>query len=120
VKREIRTQALPAEGFQNTAFSLADGTFVVPYMDGEFRWNDWNVDHIGDHGVSPEEAEYVVDSARPPYPQSVGGGKWLVRGQGPDGRYLQVIFVIEDDCYYVVHARGLNDKEKRQHRRRLR
>ena len=22
-----------------------------------FRWNEWNVDHIVEHGVSPEEAE---------------------------------------------------------------
>src|SRR2546421_628379 len=34
------------------------------------------------------------------------------------GIYLQVIFVIEDDCYYVVHARGLTENEKRQYRRR--
>jgi hypothetical protein len=89
-------------------------------MDDVYRWNDWNEDHIGRHGVLPDEAEYVVDSATPPYPQRMEGGKWLVRGKAPDGRYLQVVFVIEDDCYYVIHARGLTDKEKRQHRRRLR
>ena len=89
-------------------------------MNDVFRWNDWNHYHIGSHGILPEEAEHVVNHATPPYPEYVGAGKWLVRGQAPDGRYLQVIFVIEDDCYYVIHARGLTDKEKRQLRRRRR
>ena len=89
-------------------------------MNDAYRWNDWNEDHIGQHGVLPQEAEFVVDNAMPPYPESVGGGKWLVRGQAPDGRYIQVVFVIEEDCYYVLHARGLTDKEKRLLRRRRR
>jgi len=89
-------------------------------MNIDFRWNAWNEDHIGQHGVLPQEAEFIVDHAVPPFPENIGSGKWLVRGQAPDGRYIQVIFVIEDDCYYVIHARGLSDKEKRQMRRRLR
>ena len=89
-------------------------------MNEVFRWNEWNEDHIGRHGVLPEEAEYLVNNAMPPYPENVGYGKWLVRGQAPDGRYIQVVFVIEDDCYYVIHPRGLTDTEKRQLRRRRR
>ena len=89
-------------------------------MNDVFRWNEWNEDHIGKHGVLPEEAEYLVNNAKPPYPENIGRGKWLVRGQSPYGRFLQVLFVIEDDCYYVIHARGLNDREKRQLRRRRR
>lgn len=26
-----------------------------------FRWNDWNVAHIAKHGVTPAEAEAVVE-----------------------------------------------------------
>ena len=89
-------------------------------MDNVFRWNEWNWRHIATHGLMPEEAEYVVDRASRPYPEYIGDGKWLVRGQAADGRYMQVIFVIEEDCYYVIHARGLTDKEKRQFRRRRR
>lgn len=85
-----------------------------------FRWNDWNEDHIAAHGVLPEEAEYVVNHASAPYPEQIGGGKWRVRGQTWAGRFLQVIFVIEDDNYYVIHARGLSDREKRRLRRRRR
>ena len=34
----------------------------------EFRWNEWNLDHVSKHGVTPDEAEYVVRNARRPYP----------------------------------------------------
>jgi hypothetical protein len=73
-------------------------------MDDAYRWDDWNRDHVAAHGVLPEEAEYVVDHAKPPYPEQIGNGKWRVRGQSAHGRYMQVIFVIEQDCYYVIHA----------------
>ena len=85
----------------------------------EFRWNPWNEDHIAEHGVSPEEAELVVRTARRPYPQVAGDEKWLVRGRGLGGRYLQVIFILdEDDTVYVIHARPLTEREKRNFRKR--
>ena len=87
-------------------------------MNEAFRWNEWNEDHIATHGVLSDEAEFVVNNAAAPFPEYIGGGKWRVRGQAPGGRFLQIIFLIEEDCYYVIHARGLTDKEKRQLRRR--
>ena len=84
-----------------------------------FRWNDWNREHIAIHGVMAEEAELIVDQAEPPYPEQIGDDKWRVRGQTASGRYLQVIFVFDPDgTVYIIHARGLNDREKRQLRRR--
>jgi hypothetical protein len=32
----------------------------------EFRWNEWNIDHIAKHGVDVVEAAYVVSHARRP------------------------------------------------------
>jgi len=61
----------------------------------EFRWNRWNEEHIGRHGVLPEEAKAAIENARPPFP--------LAR---------------EDDTVYVIHARPLTEKEKRRLRRR--
>ena len=90
-------------------------------MSDGFRWNEWNVGHIGDHGVSPDEAEYVIDRAKPPYPEYVGDNKWRVRGQTATGRYLQVIYLFDPDgTLFVIHVRGLSEHEKRQWRRRLR
>jgi len=70
------------------------------------------------HGVYPAEAEIVVATARSPFPRSLGDGKYLVWGAGNGGRLLQVIFVIsDDDRIYVIHARMLNNAEKRRRNR---
>ena len=85
----------------------------------EFRWNDWNVEHIGEHGVSPEEAEWLVETARRPYPMARADDKWLVVGRGRGGRWLQVIYVFDpDDVVFVIHARPLTESEKRRVRKR--
>lgn len=87
----------------------------------QFRWNDWNRDHIAEHGVDPDEAELVVRRTRKPYPLHVGDDKLLVIGRGSGGRLLQVIFVLDkDETIFVIHARPLTDAEKRRHRRRTR
>lgn len=86
-----------------------------------FRWNDWNIDHIAKHGVSPEEAEAAVLSARRPFPRFLGD-RWLAVGRGIGGRWVQVIYLMDDDdeSAFVIHARPLTDKEKRRYRRQQR
>lgn len=87
----------------------------------DFRWNDWNIDHIGAHGIGPADAEYVVNHARPPYPERTRDNAFLVRGQTEDGAYIQVVYIIEgDDVAFVFHARELSENEKRRLRRRKR
>jgi uncharacterized DUF497 family protein len=86
----------------------------------EFRWNDWNEEHIARHGMTPEEAEYLVEHKRRPYPQMIGDGKWIVVGQTSAGVFAQVVFRLDDDrTVYVIHCRPLNDAEKRRFRRRM-
>ena len=48
----------------------------------EFRWNDWNIEHVAKHGVEPDEAELVVIQARAPYPVARSDDKYLVWGPG--------------------------------------
>ncbi|MGD2108351.1 MAG: hypothetical protein PVI86_03060 [Phycisphaerae bacterium] len=85
----------------------------------EFRWIEWNLDKVGEHGVKPEEAEYVVEQARHPYPQHREDDKFLVWGPTAAGRLLHVVFWIDDDdTVFVIHARPLTDKEKRHRRKR--
>jgi uncharacterized DUF497 family protein len=87
----------------------------------EFRWNEWNVEHISAHDITPGEAEFVVDNARRPFPQAQGQGKFLVAGQTADGSYIQVIYIFSPrDVVFVIHARPLNDSEKHKFRRRIR
>ena len=112
-----------------------------------FRWNTWNVEHIARRGVQPEEAEYVALHARAPYPEKRPDGKFRVWGRTRSGRYLQVVYVYDEDddadrngvaaiedldlvdlihvaegalVVYVLHARELEASEKSQYLKRLR
>ncbi len=84
------------------------------------KWNDWNIAHIAEHGVGPPEAEFVIEFAGPGFPKYVGDDRYLARGQTSAGHYLQVVFTYDklDGRIYVIHARPLTDREKRQFRRR--
>ena len=85
----------------------------------QFRWNEWNTEHVADHGVSPAEAESVVRQATAPFPLRREDDKWLVWGRGRGGRYLQVVYILDpDDTVYVIHARPLTPGEKKRLRRR--
>ncbi len=83
-----------------------------------FRWNEWNAEHIRRHGVHPDEAELAVRSARRPFPLRREDEKWLVWSRTLGGRLVQVVFVLDDDNrVFVIHARPLTDAEKRRFRR---
>jgi len=87
----------------------------------EFRWNEWNIGHTAEHGVTPEEVEYVVDRALAPYPKYQGDGRFLVRGQTDSGRWIQVVYIFSPaGVVYTIHARPLSEREKWQTRRRTR
>ena len=71
----------------------------------DFRWHDWNIQHIAKHNVSPEEAEYVVRHAKPPYPRRHKKGTWIAKGPTWESCLLQVVFYVdENDDIYVIHA----------------
>jgi uncharacterized DUF497 family protein len=108
-----------------------------------FAWDDTNREHIAKHGVTPTEAQYVVENATAPFPQGLGDGKRRVWGATLAGRMLQVIYVLKEqgDVPYesvdpmdweklqdvpdakiarVIHAMDLTFDMKRQLRRRRR
>ncbi len=85
----------------------------------EFRWNEWNEEHVARHGVEPEDAEEVVRGARPTFPVVQGGERYLVWCPAGGGRLLQVVFIIDpDDSVFVIHTRPLTEPEKKRYRRR--
>jgi hypothetical protein len=49
----------------------------------DFRWNEWNTEHVAEHGVEREAAEHDVEGAKAPYPRRIGEDKLLVWGPGP-------------------------------------
>jgi hypothetical protein len=57
----------------------------------EFLWTDESIEHIAEHGVSPEDFEYVFCN-----PSSQGysraSGLPAVWGYTPDGRYLMAVY----------------------------
>lgn len=59
----------------------------------DFVWNPTNIEHIAKHGISPRQAEYILENARAPYPQMIGNNRRLVFGRLPSGQYVQVIYV---------------------------
>ena len=78
-----------------------------------FRWNSWNVNHIAEHGVDPDDAEYIVTHAGRPYPQRTSTTKWLVRGALRSGRCMPVIYIFDpEDVVYVLHGRPLTERER--------
>lgn len=84
----------------------------------EFRWNEWNLEHVAAHGVRPEEAEHIVEGAARPFPMQPEKDKYLVWGRGDGGRLLQVIYLLDDDgTAYLIHSRELTRREKGRYRR---
>jgi len=60
----------------------------------------------------------VVEAATPPYPEARGDNKFRVVGRGTGGRFIQVIYVPDEDgAIYVIHARPLTENEKRRYRK---
>ena len=85
----------------------------------DFRWNQWNIEHLAEHSVDPDEAEEVVRTAKRPYPRRIGEDKLLVWGRGRGGRLLQIIFVMDEDgTAFVIHGRELTKREKGLRRRK--
>lgn len=61
----------------------------MPYFD--FLWTDEIVEHLSEHGVSPEDFAAIVCN-----PEDIGEshstGRPCCWGETPDGRYLMCIF----------------------------
>ncbi len=87
----------------------------------DFRWSEWNLEHLARHGLEPEAAEAAVLAPARGFPRRIGEDKWLVWGADEGGRPLQVVFVLDEDgSVFVIHGRALTDKEKHAYRRRRR
>jgi uncharacterized DUF497 family protein len=88
----------------------------------EFRWMGWNLEKIGKHGLGSDEVEYVANHARRPFPKPIGNDKWVVIGATVGGKWIEAIYVIDDDgtTLFVIHARPLTQRERHRHHRNRR
>jgi uncharacterized DUF497 family protein len=77
-------------------------------------WDEWNIDHIAEHGVEPFEAEEVGDHPR--YVER-WRDRYLAWGPTAEGRFLFVVYVNKPLGRYVISARDMEEGEKRRIRR---
>ena len=82
-------------------------------------WPEDRIDHIAEHGITPEEVEQAclghpfVRRAKPHGENPV----YYVLGQTNVGRYLFCVVIrFSDGTGYPVTARDMTDKEKRRYK----
>jgi uncharacterized DUF497 family protein len=79
-------------------------------------WDDWNIDHIARHGVTPEDVEEVLDSSF--FITKGRDNTFRVIGQTYGGRYLTVYLATRGGGgFYVVTARDASTSERNSFRR---
>jgi uncharacterized DUF497 family protein len=81
---------------------------------GDFRWNEWNLEHATKHGCSVTEIESVLRNMGHGFPRKVDDKKRLVIGRGQGGRVVRVIYVLDPDrTAYVIHAMPVTTRRRR-------
>jgi uncharacterized DUF497 family protein len=96
-------------------------TMVATLRVDVFDWDDGNIDHIANHGISPEEAEEAaLDRRRVGMTvyRSRDELRWGLIGATEEGRILAVILTNRFGLQRVVPARDANPAERRRYRRR--
>ena len=82
-------------------------------MGRPFRWIDWNLEHPTEHGCTIEEIESVVSNPGRGYPRQMGNAKLAVEGRGHGGRFIRVIYIIDDGEIFVIHSMPLTTRRRR-------
>jgi uncharacterized DUF497 family protein len=85
-----------------------------PVRIDELVWDEWNEEHIGRHGVQPEEVEDAVFDDGSVFLKTTREGqlRYLVLGLSEDGRYLFVVLEpLSGARAYVVTARDDRRRE---------
>ena len=74
----------------------------MPWYD--FQWTDDTIEHIGEHGLTIEDAEWVIENFEDE-DVSRSSGRPMRFAFLPDGRYVAVVFEwIDNVTVYVVTA----------------
>ncbi|MBI4309231.1 MAG: BrnT family toxin [Candidatus Omnitrophica bacterium] len=81
----------------------------------QFEWNEWNIEHIDRHNVTPQEVEEAC------FNQSVcrktREGLFLIYGQTDSGRYLLTVIRLKNrSTAYTITSRPMTEKEKHFYR----
>jgi uncharacterized DUF497 family protein len=85
-----------------------------------FDWDASNVDHVGRHGVAPEEVEDALLDLRRMGVATCGPGgerRWAYTGSTEVGRVLFVVTTRRRRRVRIVTAREATERERRWYRR---
>jgi uncharacterized DUF497 family protein len=86
-----------------------------------FDWDESNLDHLAEHGITGEEAEQaLLDPWRlsAPVYQVTGERRRGALGATAAGRLLFVVFTHRDGLIRVVTARDASARDRRRYRSR--
>jgi uncharacterized protein len=86
----------------------------------EFVWPQTQIDHVAEHGVTPEEFEEACFGKTMVRRMESKGNNpvYFIMGQTDAGRYLVCIVIrFPDGNAYPVSARPMDEKEKRRFRK---
>jgi len=82
-------------------------------------WNDWNIDHIARHKVTPDEVEEVCHGDTIQW--ETYAGRLMIIGMTIADRCLAVVLAPRGKgLYFPVTARPADHKEKRLYKERQR
>jgi uncharacterized DUF497 family protein len=85
---------------------------------GSFTWDEYAIDHIANHNVTPDEVEEVAFEGSP-YIRKGRGGRRYLYGKTIGGRYLFIVYVTTGrGKARVITARDMDDKERRHYLKR--
>lgn len=80
-------------------------------------WDEWNIDHISRHNITPDEVEQVCRGQH--LARRGRQGTYNVIGQTQTGRYLTIILAPRGYAsFYPVTARDADDKERRSFKKK--
>ena len=86
----------------------------------DFDWDDFNVDHIAEHRVSPTEAEDAIlapDRVQSQARSTARERRRGILGMTENGRILFVNYTVRRGTIQVVTAYEASERQMRQYRR---
>ena len=82
----------------------------------DFQWDEWNIEHIAKHDVTPQEVEEACYNQ--PICRKTKDGLYLVYGQTDTGRYLFIVVRYKyKGLIYVITARPMTENEQKYYRK---
>lgn len=84
----------------------------------EFEWDDYNIEHVAGHHISPDEIENVAFDDEPWVKRGCGQTRYML-GYTVAGRYLFSVYVLKGKSQArVITVMDMDDKTRKLYKRR--